>query len=148
MARRSTGSSRPAPALPPGRHSIVFDFQPAAGGRIALPFGRGGTGTLSVDGTQVATRSMPRTVPIILTLDETFDVGIDTGSPVDDEYQVPFAFTGRLAKLTIDLGESTVTPQAMHDLQMMLAARNLPIVGGLIGDFEDFLQRMQQGSGP
>ena len=136
------------PALPPGRHSIVFDFQPAAGGLVQIPFGRGGTGTLAVDGQTVATRSMPRTVPIILTLDETFDVGIDTGSPVDDEYQVPFAFTGKLVKLTIDLGASTVTPQAMHDLQMMLAARNVPIVGGLIGDFEDFLQRMQQGQGP
>ena len=136
------------PVLSSGRHSIEFAFQPAAADRMALPFGRGGTGTLSVDGRQVAVRSMPRTIPIALTLDETFDVGLDTGSPVDDAYQVPFAFTGRIAKITIDLGDSTVTPEALHNLQMLLAARNLPIVGGLIGDLEDFVQKMQQGQGP
>ena len=67
---------------------------------------------------------------------------------MDDDYQVPFPFNGRLVKLTFDLGPSTVTPQAMADLQRLLAARNLPLVGGLIGDLEDFVQRMQAGSGP
>ncbi|MEO3471761.1 arylsulfatase [Roseomonas sp. CAU 1739] len=137
------------PALTPGRHTIVFDWQPSADGRFPLPFGRGGTGVMSVDGQAVATRSMPRTVPIIMTLDETFDVGIDTGTPVDDrDYQVPFAFTGRLVKVTVDLGASTVTPESLRDLQRMLEARNLPVVGGLIGDMEDFVQRMEQGRGP
>lgn len=137
------------PELSPGRHTITFDFQPATGVVVQLPFGRGGTGTLVVDGQQVATRSMPRTVPIILTLDETFDVGLDTGTPVDDsDYQVPFPFTGKLDKLTIDLGATTMTPEALKELNKLLAARQLPVVGGLIGDFEDFLQRMKQGKGP
>ena len=137
------------PVLAPGRHTIVFDWQPAPADRFPLPFGRGGTGVLSVDGQAVVTRSMPRTIPIALTLDETFDVGSDTGTPVDDrDYQVPFAFTGRLVRLTVDLGASTVTPEALADLQRLLAARNVPLVGGLIGDVEDFVQRMQQGSGP
>jgi len=137
------------PALAPGRHTITFDFQPASGGLVELPFGRGGTGVLSVDGQQVAARSMPRTVPIILTLDETFDVGLDTGTSVDDgDYQVPARFNGKIAKLTIDLGASTVTPEALKELNRMLAARNLPVIGGLIGDFEDFMQRMEQGRGP
>jgi arylsulfatase len=137
------------PALSPGRRALVFEFQPATGGLVELPFGRGGGGTLSVDGQQVAGRSMPRTIPIILTVFETFDVGVDTGTPVDDsDYQVPFPFTGKLEKLTIDLGPTTVTPEALRDLNKLLAARELPVVGGLIGDFEDFLQRMKQGSGP
>jgi arylsulfatase len=136
------------PALAAGRHTIVFDWRPTPSALLPLPFGQGGTGTLTVNGQAVATRSMPRTIPIILTLDETFDVGLDTGTPVDDEYQVPFNFTGRLIKLTVDLGLSTVTPEAMSDLQRMLAARNLPIIGGLIGDLEDFVQRMEQGRGP
>jgi len=35
----------------------------------------------------------------------TFNVGIDTGTPVDDsDYQVPFAFTGKIDKLTVKLG--------------------------------------------
>ena len=40
-----------------------------------------------------------------MTIDETFDVGIDTRTPVDDkDYQVPFRFTGKIAKLTFKLG--------------------------------------------
>jgi len=84
-----------------------------------------------------------------LTLDETFDVGRDTGTPVDDkDYQVPFAFTGRLVKLTVDLGPTTVTPQALEDLQRLMAATHAPIVGGFIADLEDFIKQVQQGNGP
>jgi arylsulfatase len=137
------------PTLTPGRHTIAFDWQPSTADLFPLPFGRGGTGVMSVDGQAVATRSMPRTIPIALTLDETFDVGLDTGTPVDDrDYQVPFAFTGTLVKLTVDLGASTATPEALRDLRRLLEAGNLPIVGGLITDIEGFVQRMVQGSGP
>jgi len=53
-----------------------------------------GTGTLKVDGTVVSKRTMDRTVPLTLPWDETFDIGSDTGTPVDDhDYQVPFSFT-------------------------------------------------------
>lgn len=128
-----------------GRHTVTFDFQPLTVGRVQLPFGRGGTGILAVDGKQVATRSMPRTIPIILTLFETFDVGLDTGTPVDDSYyQVP----SKTGEVTIDLGATTVTPETLSELNKLLAARDLPVVGGLIGDFEDFMQRMQQGRAP
>ena len=137
------------PALTQGRHTIVFDWQPDTGQFVPLPFGRGGTGTLSVDGQAVATRSMPRTIPIIQSLDETFDVGRDTGTPIDDnDYQVPFDLTARLVKLTIDLGPTTVTPQALEDLQRLMAATQIPIVGGFIADLEGFIKQMQQGNGP
>jgi hypothetical protein len=56
--------------------------------------------------------------------------------------------TGKLVKLTVDLGETTVTPEALHDLQEVMAARGIPIIGWLVGDFEDFIQRMKQGNGP
>jgi hypothetical protein len=50
---------------------------------------------LNVDGKAVATQKMERTLPLILQWDETFDVGADTGTPVDDnDYIVPFRFTG------------------------------------------------------
>ena len=137
------------PALTQGRHTIVFDWQPDTGQFVPLPFGRGGTGTLSVDGQAVATRSMPRTIPIIQSLDETFDVGRDTGTPIDDnDYQVPFDLTGRLVKLTIDLGPTTVTPQALEDLQRLMAATQIPIVGGFIADLEGVIKQMRQGNGP
>jgi arylsulfatase len=86
-------------ALAPGTHQIVFDFTYDGPG-----FGKGGTGVLKVDGKEVATRKIPHTIPFILTIDETFDVGLDTRTPVDDkDYQVPFRFTGKIAKLTVEL---------------------------------------------
>jgi arylsulfatase len=55
---------------------------------------------------------MERTVPLILQWDETFDVGADTGTPVDDEdYQVPFAFTGKLDRLTLKIDRPQLTPE-------------------------------------
>jgi hypothetical protein len=93
-------------ALPPGRHSIAFEFQPEASG---APVGRGGTGTLSVNGQVVARQAMARTLPFAVQGDETFDVGLDTGSSVNDrDYRTPFAFTGRLERLVVTLGESTL----------------------------------------
>jgi arylsulfatase len=92
-------------ALTPGRHTIAFDFAYDGPG-----FGRGGTGTLRVDGKDVATAKVPHTVPFLMTIDETFDVGADSRTPVDDkDYQVPFRFTGKLDKLTFRLGPEQLT---------------------------------------
>ncbi len=109
-------------ALPPGRHTLLFDF--ALNPQGPVPFGHGGTGTLSVNGQQVAQQSIPRGVPFTYAWDETFDVGLDTGTPVDDrDYQVPFNFTGRLARITVDLGDSSVTPAAVQAFAEAMAAR-------------------------
>jgi arylsulfatase len=85
-------------ALTPGNHTILFDFQYDGPG-----FAKGGTGVLSVDGKEVARKTIPHTIPFIVTVDETFDVGVDTRMPVDDSYEPPFRFTGKLDKLTIKL---------------------------------------------
>jgi hypothetical protein len=67
---------------------------------------------LKVDGKAVATHKMERTVPLILQWDETFDIGADTGTPVDDsDYHVPFKLTAKLKKLTIALDEPKLTPE-------------------------------------
>jgi arylsulfatase A-like enzyme len=95
-------------ALSPGKHTLEFDFTYDGLGLATLAFnnlsgiGRSGTGVLKVDGKEMASQKMERTVPLILQWDETFDVGADTGTPVDDrDYQVPFRFSGTLDKLTI-----------------------------------------------
>jgi arylsulfatase A-like enzyme len=86
--------------LAPGKHTITFDFAYDGGG-----VGKGGTGTLSVDGKKVAEGKIERTVGRRFSLDETFDVGEDTGTPVVEDYadKMPFRFTGKLNKLVIDL---------------------------------------------
>ena len=111
-------------ALSPGKHTIEFDFKYDGLGFATLAFnnvsglGRGGTGVLKVDGKVVATQTMERTVPLVLQWDETFDIGADTGTPVDDhDYQVPFAFTGKIDKLTIALDEPKLTPDDVQKLQ-------------------------------
>jgi arylsulfatase len=87
-----------AERLPPGKHTIVFDFAYEGPG-----MGKAGTGTLSVDGKQVAAGRIEKTIPLRISLDETFDVGRDTGTPVVEEYvdRMPFAFNGRLGKVVI-----------------------------------------------
>ena len=86
-------------ALAPGKHTIVFDFKYDEPG-----FGKGGSGVLSVDGHPVDSKSIPHTIPFLMSIDETFDVGVDTRTPVDDkDYQIPFRFTGKLVKLTVNL---------------------------------------------
>ncbi len=57
--------------------------------------------TFWINGTEVASGSVERTIPAAFTASETFDVGMDTNSPVADDYfdQAPFAFNGRLNRL-------------------------------------------------
>jgi hypothetical protein len=87
-------------ALTPGKHTVVFDWKYDGPG-----FGKGGTGTLKVDGKVVDSHPMPKSLPITNGWNEVFNVGIDTATPVDDkDYQVPFPFTGKLDKLTVKLG--------------------------------------------
>ena len=90
------------PQLKPGRHTIGFDFKYDGPG-----FGKGGTGKLIVDGNIVATKSLENTTPITFPEDETFDVGMDTRTPValiEHHYDCPFQFTGKIDRLTFTLG--------------------------------------------
>ncbi|MBB3772712.1 arylsulfatase [Angulomicrobium tetraedrale] len=96
--------------LTPGKHQLVFDLKYDGLGFGTLAFnntsgiGRPASATLSVDGKVVDTQKMEHTIPIILQWDETFDIGADTGTPVDDaDYKVPFAFNGTLNKVTVDI---------------------------------------------
>ena len=117
-------------ALSPGKHTLVFDFKYEGLGFATLAFdnvsglGRPGTGTFSVDGKVVATETMERTIPLILPWDETFDIGSDTGTGVDDaDYQIPFAFTGRIDKLTVSLAPPVLTEDDKRKLMEAERAR-------------------------
>jgi len=80
--------------------------------------GRGGTGVLKVDGVVVATQTMDRTVPLALPIDETFDIGSDTGTSVNDQdYRTPFTFSGKINKLTISVEPPKLTPDDIKKLE-------------------------------
>ncbi|OBU74956.1 arylsulfatase [Cylindrospermopsis raciborskii CS-505] len=83
--------------LPLGKSTLRFDFDYDGG------VGAGGTGKIFVNDKQVAIGLIAKTVPYRIALDETFDVGYDTGTPIVDIYEIPFTFTGDLQKITLNL---------------------------------------------
>jgi arylsulfatase A-like enzyme len=101
-------------SLAPGKHTVVFDFKYAGGG-----IGKGGTGTISVDGKQVAEGRIDNTMPVRFSFDETFDVGEDTGTPVSLDYDVPFKFTGKIEKVVVHLGESKLSATDQQKIRNM-----------------------------
>jgi arylsulfatase len=117
-------------ALSPGKHTIVYDFKYDGLGFATLAFasvsglGRPGTGTLIIDGKVIATQTLERTIPLLLPWDETFDIGSDTGTPIDDhDYQVPFPFTGKIDKLTISVSPPILTEDDEKKLREAYKAR-------------------------
>jgi hypothetical protein len=111
-------------ALSPGKHVLEFDFKYDGLGMGTLAFGdysgigRGGTGVLKVDGKTVVTQKMENSLPFILEWDENLDVGSDTGTPVNDQdYQVPFAFNGKIAKITLTIDRPKLSPEDVKKLE-------------------------------
>ena len=97
--------------LVPGKHTIVFDFKYDGGG-----VGKGGAGNLIVDGKLAARGRFARTIGYRMSLDETLDVGEDTGTAVSEDYHVPFKFTGQLDKVVIKLGTESLTEEQKKKL--------------------------------
>jgi hypothetical protein len=111
-------------ALTPGRHTIEYDFKYDGLGEATLAYnntsgvGRGGTGTLKVDGTVVSTQKLDASLPLVKPLDVAFDIGLSSANPVDDhDYQVPFNFNGKINKVTIVLDPPKLTPEDVQKLE-------------------------------
>ena len=104
-----------AQAIPPGRHTVVFDFKYDGPG-----IAKGGTGVLTLDGEEVAKQTIPHTVPALEAVDEWMDVGYDTRTGVDDrDYQPPFRFTGTINKITFKPGPPEMTEEQMKQVAEM-----------------------------
>jgi arylsulfatase len=111
-------------ALSPGKHTLEFDFKYDGLGAGTLAFnnfsgvGRPGVGTLKVDGKEVATKKMERTLPMILQWDESFDIGSDTLTGVNDaDYRPPFPLTAKLNQLVIKVDRPQLSPEDIKKLQ-------------------------------
>jgi arylsulfatase A-like enzyme len=93
--------------LAPGKHTIRFDFKYDGGGA-----GKGAGGTLSVDGKEVAKGRIEVSVDFRFSMDECFDIGEDTGTPVAEDYadRMPFRFTGTIQRVVIELGPEQAVP--------------------------------------
>ncbi len=111
-------------ALTAGKHTLEFDFKYDGLGMGTLAFnnmsgiGQGGSGVLKVDGKVVAEQKMEHSLPITLQWDEALDIGSDTLTGVDDkDYQSPFAFTGKLDKVTLTIDRPTLSPDDIKKLE-------------------------------
>ncbi len=111
-------------ALSPGKHVLEFDFKYDGLGVGTLAFnnmsglGRSGTGTLKVDGKAVQTIKMERTLPMILQWDESFDIGSDTLTGVNDaDYKPPFTLTAKLNKLTVKIDRPQLSEADIRKLE-------------------------------
>jgi len=101
-------------AIPPGNHLVRFKFEYDGGG-----IGKGATGTLFVDEKQVNQGKIPQTIGVRFSLDETFDVGEDTGTPASEDYvgKMPYAFTGTLKKVAVVLEPEKLTEEERQRLR-------------------------------
>jgi len=72
---------------------------------------------LSVDGKEVSRQSMPHSIPFLMAIDESFDIGVDTRTGVDNSYKLPFRFTGKIDKLTFKLGPERLTQNEQQIIQ-------------------------------
>jgi len=104
--------------LAPGNHVVRVKFDYEGGG-----IGKAATGTLLVDEKQVAQGRIAQTIPVRFSLDETFDVGEDTGTPVLEEYadKMPFRFTGTLKRFVVVLEPLKLTADEQRRLHEELA---------------------------
>lgn len=83
---------------PAGRATVRFDFEPDE----RQP-GQGGTLRISIDGEEVASGHIERTIIIPAGLGETFDIGVDTGAPVTEDYPVQARFAGEIHRVEVTL---------------------------------------------
>lgn len=103
--------------LTPGKHSVAFEFTYDGPG-----LAKGGTGVLKVDGAEAETKKIPRTTPFTMPFDETFDVGVDTRTGVNNaDYRPPFRFTGTIDKLTFKVGPAQFTSNDQQVIQHALS---------------------------
>jgi len=92
-----------------GIAKLLFEFKKTGQEK----YGAGGIRRLYINGSEAGEGSIPQTIKFVYSLDESFDIGRDTGSPVTEEYKADTQFSGTINKVVIDLaGERLVDREA------------------------------------
>jgi arylsulfatase len=103
--------------IPEGDHVFSFEFKPTGKPDVGKGKGAPGTIKLFVDGKPVGGGDLPVTIPLTLGLSAGVCVGSDSGSPVMLDYSPPFAFTGTVKKVLVD-----VSGQPLEDEEAAIQA--------------------------
>jgi arylsulfatase len=119
LQRSTVSGMKPLAA---GKATITFDFVYDGGGP-----GKGGTGTLSVNGEKVAEGRIEHTQPAMFSADETADVGIDLGTPVVEAIGCEAAsrFTGKIPKVTVEVKDIPAVDKAATEKATAEAAKKI-----------------------
>jgi arylsulfatase len=89
--------------VPTGKHKLRYEFEVTGEPDVLKGKGAPGRGQIYIDGELVGQVEMDVTNPIMLGLASGVAVGADPGSPVTDQYQAPFDFTGTIHSVTMDV---------------------------------------------
>jgi len=89
--------------VPAGRHRLRFEFEVTGKPDIATGKGAPGRGQLYIDDALVGQTEIPLTNPLNVGLLSAFFCGIDSGATVTPNYKSPFAFTGTIHKVMVDV---------------------------------------------
>jgi arylsulfatase len=105
-------------ALPAGKHQVRMEFAYDGGG-----LGKGGGVTLYLDGSPIGQGRVDHTEPMTFSLDETLDVGCESGTTVAEDYDARTSkFNGKINWVQIDLGlddhDHLISPEERLHLAM------------------------------
>ncbi len=97
--------------LPPGKSVVRVEFAYDGGG-----LAKGGTVAIFINDKKVGEGRVDKTIYARFSADETFDTGLDTGSPVSNLYKSPFKFTGTLKKIEIELAPASLNAEELAQI--------------------------------
>jgi arylsulfatase A-like enzyme len=86
-----------------GRHELRFEFEPTGKPDLANGKGTPAHAQLYIDGKLAGQGDLPITIPLDIGITEGLSCGRDDGSAVTTDYRAPFAFTGELEKIVVDV---------------------------------------------
>jgi arylsulfatase A-like enzyme len=102
-----------------GHHELRFEFEPTGAPDLAHGKGTPGRAQLYVDGALAATTDLPVTIPLDIGITEGLTCGRDDGSTVTTDYQAPFAFSGALEKVVVDVSGNLIEDKAAEMRSVM-----------------------------
>jgi arylsulfatase A-like enzyme len=104
--------------IPPGCHVLSAEVKVDEEGK----FGTGGTVALRLGKKTIGSGRFEKQVAGYFTANEGFDIGCDTCSPVSELYESPFAFTGEIIKVMLDVSDATFENlAAQHEIRARFA---------------------------
>lgn len=111
-------------SIPTGKLTLRYEFEPTGKPDLAHGKGTPGKGRLFANETLIGQGELPVTIPLLIGLGGGLSVGRNPGSPVSELYTPPFAFTGKIFKVTVDVsGKSTQSAEEQHKAAAMAAMK-------------------------